>query len=234
MSTRRLIRKSWIKRVLTILEAGYPNATTELNFTNPFELVVAVALSAQTTDVRVNIVTPALFERFPTAFELAEVEPSEVEPYIATVGLYRNKAKHLVGMAKMLVEHHNGEVPRTREALEALPGVGRKTANVVLSNAMDIPAIAVDTHVYRVSRRIGLAQVDAKNVRVVEDHLMESIPKKLWSIAHHWLILHGRRVCKSRKPLCDDCDVGAYCLYYRTERGMSTPPWKGLAERESA
>ena len=225
---RRPSRKKWRDDVLSRLSETYPDAVTELDYQNEFQLLVAVVLSAQTTDVRVNIVTPALFERFPTPQALAEVEPKAVEPYIATVGLYRNKSKHLVGLGKMLSEQHGGQVPKTRGALEALPGVGRKTANVVLSCAMGVPAIAVDTHVFRVSQRLGLA--DAKTVRKVEDHLMASIPKALWSDAHHWLILHGRRICKARKPTCDVCPIEDVCLARQEEMGGKVPPWLGKVE----
>lgn len=211
-------RAQWALEILRRLSHQFPEATTELSYTNPFELLMAVVLSAQTTDVRVNMVTPALFARYPDAFTLALATAEEVEPFIATVGLYHNKARHLVGLAKQLVQEHGGMVPREREALEALPGVGRKTANVVLATVMGEPAIAVDTHVFRVANRLGLAE--STDVRKTEDQLMELLPRTRWGEAHHQLIFLGRRVCHARKPACEHCSLRELCRTWRTLNGI--------------
>lgn len=197
--------------ILAELERLYPDAKPALHFANPYQLLVAVILSAQCTDVKVNLVTPALFAAYPDAAALAGAEPEQVEPYIRTCGLYHNKAKNLVLTARALVERYGGEVPADHNALESLPGVGRKTANVVMSCAFGEDAIAVDTHVFRVSNRLGLA--DASDVLKTEQQLMENIPKDQWSRAHHWLIFHGRRVCTARKPACETCTLHAWCEY---------------------
>lgn len=197
--------------ILAELERLYPDAKPALHFANPYQLLVAVILSAQCTDVKVNLVTPALFATYPDAAALAGAEPEQVEPYIRTCGLYHNKAKNLVLTARALVERYGGEVPADHDALESLPGVGRKTANVVMSCAFGEDAIAVDTHVFRVSNRLGLA--DAGDVLKTEQQLMENIPKDQWSRAHHWLIFHGRRVCTARKPACETCTLHAWCEY---------------------
>lgn len=202
---RKRLTKKEKAQVLEILSNLYPNPKTELNWTTSFELLVAVMLSAQTTDVAVNKVTAELFPVANTPEQMAELAREELEKHIRRIGLYRNKAKNVLAMSQILIDQHEGKVPRTREALEALPGVGRKTANVVLSNAFDVPAIAVDTHVFRVSNRIGLAS--AKDVRKTEEDLMKVIPKKDWKDAHHWIIFHGRRVCAARKPNCDKCPL---------------------------
>ena len=197
--------------ILTELERLYPDAKPALHFDNPYQLLVAVILSAQCTDVKVNMVTPALFADFPNAQALAKADPLVIEGYIRTCGLYHNKAKNLVATAQALVAQYGGEVPADHDALEALPGVGRKTANVVMSCAFGEDAIAVDTHVFRVSNRLGLA--DAGDVLKTEHQLMQSIPKDQWSRAHHWLIFHGRRVCAARKPACQTCTLSAWCEY---------------------
>ncbi|MBR4039947.1 MAG: endonuclease III [Clostridia bacterium] len=197
--------------ILAELERLYPDAKPALHFRNPFELLVAVILSAQCTDVKVNAVTPALFAAYPDAHALAAAEPLEVEGYIRTCGLYHNKAKNLVATAKTLVDSYGGEVPADHEKLTQLPGVGRKTANVVMSCAFGADAIAVDTHVFRVSNRLGLA--DANDVLKTEQQLMRSIPREKWSLAHHWIIFHGRRVCAARKPDCANCTLSAWCEY---------------------
>ena len=202
--------------ILAELERLYPDAKPALHFANPYQLLVAVILSAQCTDVKVNLVTPALFAAYPDAAALAGAEPEQVEPYIRTCGLYHNKAKNLVLTARALVERYGGEVPADHNALESLPGVGRKTANVVMSCAFGEDAIAVDTHVFRVSNRLGLA--DASDVLKTEQQLMENIPKDQWSRAHHWLIFHGRRVCASRKPACETCTLRAWCDYANGEK----------------
>ena len=200
-----------ISNILTELERLYPDARPALHFKNPYQLLVAVILSAQCTDVKVNMVTPALFEAYPDAAALAAAEPEDVEPYIKTCGIYRNKARNLVLTARALVSEYGGEVPADHEKLTELPGVGRKTANVVMSCAFGADAIAVDTHVFRVSNRLGLA--DAGDVFKTEQQLMQNIPKNKWSLAHHWIIFHGRRVCAARKPACADCTLAPWCEY---------------------
>ncbi|HOC09692.1 MAG TPA: endonuclease III, partial [Bacillota bacterium] len=180
------------KTVLDILEKTYPDATTELVHKNPYELLIATMLSAQTTDKQVNKVTPGLFERFPDAKALAEADISEIESLIKTCGFYKSKARNIKEACRIIVEEYGGRVPQTMEELTDLPGVGRKTANVVLSNAFGVDAIAVDTHVFRVANRLGLAQ--SGDVRGTEEQLMENIPREKWSRAHHWLIHHGRRI----------------------------------------
>ena len=197
--------------ILAELERLYPDAKPALHYRNPFELLVAVILSAQCTDVKVNAVTHALFKAYPDAPELAKADPLEVEAYIRTCGLYHNKAKNLVAMANILLEQYDGEVPADHEKLTQLPGVGRKTANVVMSCAFGADAIAVDTHVFRVSNRLGLA--DAGDVLKTEKQLMENIPREKWSLAHHWIIFHGRRVCAARKPDCENCTLRSWCEY---------------------
>jgi endonuclease-3 len=190
-----------------------PNAVTELHYNNPFQLLIAVILSAQCTDKRINQVTPALFERFPTAQSLAQSTSDEVFTYIRSVSYPNNKAKHLVGMAKMLVEVFNSEVPSEIDDLQKMPGVGRKTANVIASVVYDAPAIAVDTHVFRVANRIGLT-TNARTPLAVEKQLMEHLPKENLAIAHHWLILHGRYICVARSPKCEICPLTWFCKYY--------------------
>ena len=197
--------------ILAELEALYPEAKPALHFANPYQLLVAVILSAQCTDVKVNMVTPALFAAYPDPAALAAAAPEDVEPYIKTCGLYHNKAKNLVETGRALVERFGGEVPADHEALTTLPGVGRKTANVVMSCAFGADAIAVDTHVFRVTNRRGLA--DAADVVKTEEQLMVNIPQDKWSRAHHWLIYHGRRVCAARKPACETCTLNALCEY---------------------
>ncbi|HEX7021376.1 MAG TPA: endonuclease III [Trueperaceae bacterium] len=195
--------------VLRELQALYPDARAELDFRNPFELLVATILSAQATDVSVNAATPALFERYPNAVRLAVAEPAEVEPYIRTIGLFRTKAKNIVRAARKLVQDHDGNVPNDFGALLDLPGVGRKTANVVLSNAFGRPGIAVDTHVGRLARRLRFSKHDHPDK--VEADLEALFPEECWIFAHHALILHGRRVCGARKPSCASCTLARYC-----------------------
>lgn len=207
--------KERYKHVLAYFEENNAPAETELNYGNPYELIVAVALSAQCTDKRVNIVTPALFQRFPDVDTMAASSPEEVFEYIKSISYPNNKAKHLVGMAQMLKEKFNGEVPGTIDELVQLPGVGRKTANVIASVVYDQPTMAVDTHVYRVSRRIGLAPVTATTPLAVEKELIKHIPEALVPKAHHWLILHGRYVCVARSPKCVECGLKPYCLYFQ-------------------
>lgn len=207
--------KERYKRVLAYFEENNAPAETELNYTNPYELIVAVALSAQCTDKRVNMVTPTLFKRFPDVDTMAASNPEEVFEYIKSISYPNNKAKHLVGMAQMLKEKFNGEVPATIDELVQLPGVGRKTANVIASVVFDQPTMAVDTHVYRVSRRIGLAPVTATTPLAVEKELIKYIPEALVPKAHHWLILHGRYVCVARSPKCVECGLKPVCLYFQ-------------------
>jgi endonuclease III len=195
--------------ILKELHELYPNATTELDHANPFELLVSTILSAQATDVSVNAAAPALYKKYPDAFALAKATPEEVIPYIKTIGLYRNKAKNIIAAAQQLVERFNGEVPNDFEAVTSLPGVGRKTANVVLSNAFGRPAIAVDTHVGRLARRLALSKHD--NPDKVETDLQKVFPVEEWIFAHHALILHGRRVCQARKPQCEKCALSRLC-----------------------
>jgi len=199
--------------ILQILESMYPNSKTALNHSSPFQLLVATILSAQCTDERVNEITKELFPAFPTPHHLAQASFEEVASYIRSAGLWRSKASNLIGTAKILVEKYGGEVPRTREDLEALPGVGRKTANVVLANAFGIPAIAVDTHVFRVANRLGLST--ASTPLQTEQQLMEVIPQEKWIDAHHWLIRHGRALCKARQPLCNQCPLQSHCRHYQ-------------------
>ena len=198
-------------QILAELERLYPDAKPALHFKNPYQLLVAVILSAQCTDVKVNAVTPALFAAYPDAHALSKADPLDVEGYIRTCGLYHNKAKNLVLTARALCENYDGEVPADHEKLTQLPGVGRKTANVVMSCAFGADAIAVDTHVFRVSNRLGLA--DANDVLKTEQQLMQNIPRNKWSLAHHWIIFHGRRVCAARKPDCENCTLRAWCEY---------------------
>lgn len=190
-----------------------PAAETELHYSDPFQLLVAVILSAQCTDKRINQVTPALFERFPTPQSLAASTPEEVFTYIRSVSYPNNKAKHLVGMARMLVDVFNGEVPADVNELQKMPGVGRKTANVIASVIYDVAAIAVDTHVFRVSNRIGLT-TNANTPLAVEKQLIRYLPENTLAIAHHWLILHGRYICVARNPKCEICPLTWFCKYY--------------------
>ena len=194
-----------------------PVAESELNYENPYQLIVAVILSAQCTDKRVNMTTPALFERFPDAYSLANSNVDEIYSYIKSISYPNNKSKNLLGMAKVLTEEFNGKVPDDVEELQKLPGVGRKTANVVASVAFNKPAMAVDTHVFRVSARIGLT-INAKNPLETEKQLVRYIPESVIPKAHHWLILHGRYVCKARKPECDRCGIISICDYYHNNR----------------
>ena len=198
--------------IISRLNDAYGNIGSGLRFTTPFELLVATILSAQSTDVRVNMVTPALFEKYPTAFEMSTVSEEILAKEINSIGLYRNKSKSIINASKMLVEKYDGNVPADRELLQELPGVGRKTANVVLCNAFHIPAFAVDTHVYRVSQRLGFAK--HKNVEGVEKQLMQVIPPELWCDSPHLFIWHGRKICKAQRPLCNECCVKELCPYF--------------------
>lgn len=202
-------RRERAAEVLDRLRTLYPDASTELVARDPFELLIATILSAQATDVSVNAATPALFARYPDAEALAAAEAEEVEPTIRTIGLYRTKAANIVRAARALVDEHGGEVPNDPDALVALPGVGRKTANVVLANAYGRPAIAVDTHVGRLARRLAFSREERPDR--VESDLEATFEREDWIFVHHALILHGRRVCKARKPACDRCDLAPLC-----------------------
>lgn len=208
---KKLLGATARKELLGALKQRYGGQGSGLEFRNPFELLVAVILSAQSTDKMVNVVTRPLFEKFPTARDIAALEPEQLLPWISRIGLTNTKARNIVATARILVQQHGGEVPNDYDALVALPGVGRKTANVVLSNAFGVPAIPVDTHVYRVSNRLGLA--DHANVEGTEQQLMQNIPRELWSEAHHWLIWHGRAICKAPTPRCAECPVAHLCQY---------------------
>lgn len=208
------MNKKTISLILSRLKEHYKDTTTALNFSSPFQLLISTMLAAQSTDVRVNIVTKDLFPDYPDAKSFLNLSVPQLEEKIKTVGLYKSKAKNILKACQILAEKYKGEIPQTREELVTLPGVGRKTANVVLSIAHNFDAIAVDTHVFRVSNRIGLAV--AKNVEITEQQLMQNIPKSDWSDAHHWLIWHGRRLCKARNPLCDDCFLPKYCNYFKS------------------
>lgn len=205
--------KERYENVIRWFQENRPVAETELHYKDPFQLLVAVILSAQCTDKRVNMITPALFEAFPSPQDLANATPEEVFPYIKSVSYPNNKSKHLVGTARMLLEKFGGEVPSEVNDLQKLPGVGRKTANVIASVVFHKEAIAVDTHVFRVSNRIGLTN-NSKTPLETEKTLVKNIPGHLLSIAHHWLILHGRYVCMARKPNCMECGIRQYCKYY--------------------
>lgn len=201
-----------VNKILNAFENMFPDAKGELDHRNDFELLVAVVLSAQTTDVGVNKVTPALFKHYPTPYDLANAKISHVEELLNSIGLYRNKAKNIVNLSKLLVDNHQGKVPGVRKSLEALPGVGRKTANVVLSIAFDVPAIAVDTHVERVSKRLGLANFN-DSVLNVEKKLMAGFPESTWQKVHHQMIFFGRYHCLARKPKCSSCPLVDICVF---------------------
>ncbi|AGK96265.1 endonuclease III [Clostridium pasteurianum] len=207
------MKKKDIDSTLKILSEVYNEAKCALNFKSPYELLISTILSAQCTDVRVNMVTEKLFNEYNTPEKMAELTDEELQEKIKPCGFYRNKSKNILATSRALLLNYNGQVPNTMEELIKLPGVGRKTANVVMSNAFNIPAIAVDTHVFRVSKRIGFASGD--NPLKVEEELREVIPKKLWSNAHHYLIWHGRKICKARKPQCEICPISEYCNYYK-------------------
>jgi endonuclease-3 len=207
-----MLNQSTIKKVLQLLNENYADTKTALNYQTPFQLLISTMLAAQSTDKQVNIVTKHLFAQYPDVRSFLSMTVSALEDKIKTVGLYKLKAKNILATCRMLIDKYDGEIPHTREELMALPGVGRKTANVVLSIATDFDAIAVDTHVFRVSNRIGLAK--AGDVRKTEEDLMKNIPQRDWSNAHQWLIWHGRKICRARNPLCNTCFLNSYCLYF--------------------
>ncbi|MDU1892343.1 MAG: endonuclease III [Dysgonomonas sp.] len=212
-----MTKKERYTGVINWFEEHMSIAETELHYDTPYHLLIAVILSAQCTDKRVNMVTPALFEAFPTPEVMAVSSPEVVYEYIKSISYPNNKAKNLVGMAKKLVSDFGGQVPDTLEELESIPGVGRKTANVMLIVAFNKPAMPVDTHVFRVSNRIGLTN-NSKNPAETEKELVRNIPAKFLSKAHHWLILHGRYICLARKPKCDECGLIPYCKYFSSKK----------------
>lgn len=207
--------KARTKKIVEILKETYPDAQCELNYKTPFQLLVATILSAQTTDKKVNEVTESLFRDYPDVDSFLKLTNDELEERIKQIGLYRNKSKNLILMVRQLKENFNGEVPNTMEGITSLAGAGRKTANVVLSNAFGVPSIAVDTHVFRVSNRLGI--VDSDNVLEVEKQLQKELPKKEWTLMHHMLIFHGRRCCTARSPKCSECPLNMVCTYYKTK-----------------
>ena len=210
------------KQIFERLKIANPNPTTELEYTTPFELLIAVILSAQATDVSVNKATRKLYIVANTPEKIAALGIDGLIPYVQTIGLYRNKAKNVIDTCRLLLDHHHGEVPRDRESLQALPGVGRKTANVVLNTAFGQPAMAVDTHIFRVSNRTGLAP--GKNVDIVEQKLMKFVPHEYLMDAHHWLILHGRYTCIARSPQCWNCLIADLCEF----KAKTRMPEKGI------
>lgn len=203
--------------ILEKIAVLFPEAHCELVHSSAFELAVAVILSAQATDVSVNKISPALFARFPTAFEMAQAAIPEIESYIRSIGLYRNKAKSLSALAKTLVEQYDGEIPNTFEQMIELPGIGRKSANVLLSVWFDIPAFAVDTHVERISKRLQFSKQD-DSVLEVEKKMCKAIPKELWNRAHHYFIFFGRYLCKAQRPECERCPLQEYCAYFKQKQ----------------
>lgn len=210
---KNMTKKERYQYCINWFEKNIPLAETELHYSTPYELLVSVILSAQCTDKRVNLTTPALFEKYPSAKELSRAEPEEVFTYIRSISYPNNKAKHLVGMAQALMEKHKGQVPEDWNELIKLPGVGRKTANVIVSVLFDQPAIAVDTHVFRVSQRIGLVK-PSKTPLEVEMQLISQVPDELQGRFHHWIILHGRYTCTAKNPNCTICGLKDVCKYY--------------------
>jgi endonuclease-3 len=208
-----------IHQVLVTLKRNYQYTSTALKFRTPFQLLVSTMLAAQSTDKQVNIVTADLFKKYHSPRTMLKLSVHELEEKIRTVGLYKSKAQNILATCRILVDQYQGKIPFSREELMQLPGVGRKTANVVLSIATDFKAIAVDTHVFRVANRIGLAHAD--NVRKTEDHLMQNIPQRDWSNAHHWLIWHGRKICKARRPFCDSCFLTKSCMFFKSQHLQS-------------
>lgn len=212
-----MLRKERYRHFVEYFSKEAPNPETELNYRNPFELLVAVILSAQCTDKRVNMATPALFEQFPDAQHLASAHFEEVFPLIKSVSYPNNKTKHLIAMANMLIDDFGGELPDNIKDLQKLPGVGRKTANVVASIVFGKAAMAVDTHVFRVSKRLGLVNQNLNTPLAVEKALLRYLPKEVIAKAHHWLILHGRYVCLARRPKCESCKITHFCRYYEQQ-----------------
>ncbi|MGM0420511.1 MAG: endonuclease III [Bacillota bacterium] len=207
------VEEETLDNIIEILRDKYPAPETALNYSTPFELLVATILSAQTTDVQVNKLTSKLFEKYNSPADFARLRPDELAQELNSVGLYRNKSKFLIESSQIIIEEFSGQVPADFSALLQLPGVGRKTASVVLASAFSQPAFPVDTHVFRVANRIGLA--DSDSVDEVEVQLKDLIPRDLWIDMHHWLIFHGREICKARKPQCEACPLSSYCQYYK-------------------
>lgn len=203
-----------LKKILAIIGDMYPEARGELEWETPFQLLIAVILSAQTTDKAVNKVTPNLWKHYPEIEDLAKANLVDVEECLRTIGLYKNKARNIIKTARVILQDFDGQVPKTHKELETLPGVGRKTANVVLAEVYGIPSIAVDTHVSRIAKRLNISASDA-DVKEIEEDLMKKIPKKDWILTHHRLIFFGRYHCLAKKPKCDICPVQAYCKYYK-------------------
>lgn len=223
MKEKKVFTKNQIKtlrekliQIFKIFEKQNPNPATELQYKNNYELLVAVILSAQCTDKRVNQITPALFQAFPNFQSLANATISEVYQYIKTCSYPNSKSKNLVAMAKTVVEKYNGQIPKDINELVKIPGIGRKTANVILSVAFDVPSLAVDTHVFRVTARLGLTK-NARNPEAAEQQLLQIIPKKYLSKAHHWFILHGRYICTAKNPKCVQCSLKEYCVYFKSK-----------------
>lgn len=232
-----MTRKERFEAVLDYFRKEQPVAETELMYADPYELIVAVILSAQCTDKRVNMTTPELFRHYPTVYDLAKATPEEIFPLIRSISYPNNKARHLAGMARKLVDEFGGTVPANVDELQQLPGVGRKTANVVASVVYNLPAMAVDTHVFRVSARIGLT-VRARNPLQTERQLVKYIPERDVAMAHHWLILHGRYVCLARSPKCGICGISPFCNYFlqqekKSEKKRSTVV-KGVNRKRSS
>ncbi len=218
-----MTQKERYTRLIAYFEEARPTAQSELHYENPFQLLVAVILSAQCTDKRVNMTTPALFAAYPDAAAMAQATPDELFEYIHSISYPHNKSKHLAGMARKLMEDFGGEVPSDVDELQTLPGVGRKTANVIASVVFNLPALAVDTHVFRVANRIGLTR-NSKTPLQTERELVKHIPEEKIPIAHHWLILHGRYVCQARKPHCSECGLTELCLWYQQSAPKKNRP----------
>lgn len=210
------MKQKSITKIIEILKEIYPEPQTELNHTTPFELLIATILSAQSTDKQVNKVTSGLFQKYNTSEDFAKLKISKLEKEIKSIGLYHNKSKYIIKTSQMIINKFEGRVPENRKDLMKLPGVGRKTANVVLACAFNKPAIAVDTHVFRVANRLGI--IKASNVNQAEKQLMKKISKNLWSDLHHWLIFHGRSICKANNPKCNFCALNKYCLYTKNQK----------------
>lgn len=213
-----MTRKERYQSVIAYFEKNMPVAETELTFDNPYELLVAVILSAQCTDKRVNMTTPDIFRKYPTVLALSKATFDDLFPFIKSISYPNNKTKHLIGMANKVIDQFNGEIPMTVDELVQLPGVGRKTANVITSVIDQQPNMAVDTHVFRVSKRIGLVPQTASTPLAVEKELIKNIPEALVHKAHHWLILHGRYICLARNPKCDQCGLQTSCRYFQQQK----------------
>jgi endonuclease III len=216
-----MTKKERFEKVIEYFKTARPVAETELHYADPYQLLVAVILSAQCTDKRVNMITPEIFNKYPDVYAMAKASPEEIFPLIKSCTYPNNKSKHLSGMAQKLVSEFNGKVPSDMVLLQKLPGVGRKTANVIASVVFNMPNIAVDTHVFRVSARLGLS-TNAKTPLQTEMQLLKYIPEDLRPLAHHWLILHGRYVCLARKPLCSNCGLSELCKFYKRSKSIST------------